>query len=414
MKPVILALALTFGVALSTSALARPHTYVGGDDVVITEDGTVWRGRITQNAPHDHVNLRLADGRVATIPWALVVRVNRPAEATISGPARGPTVHVHIEPVAGLVITLWRSRLDDRGRDRVCHAPCDQDVSTLDDYWISGPSMRASKRLSFRDVAQGGTVSLSVGERARDAGYVGGILLAVLGGITVGVGTLTALYGAAMHSPHAGYFYVEDPIPFYEVGGAVAGVGALLLAGGIALKRSNGETEVTRRVDYARAATWTKRVEPVGPRRPPLVRRVLMRGRRASPSRSKSSRALGAVTAAIAVTYGASVACHGMTADELHCEEAVAWMKSCCPGFAVDGRYCAHEDPQRVEGCSGETLGWVGGQDPALVVSQSDCVRSRSCSELVLAGVCKRAESATPIAYVDGGPPPSGAAEVCP
>lgn len=65
-----------------------------------------------------------------------------------------------------------------------------------------------------------------------------------------------------------------------------------------------------------------------------------------------------------------------MTDDEFHCEEAVAHLADCCPGFEPRGFDCTAGP-----GCS----------SPALLADQARCIQGKSCEMLVAGGTCDRA-----------------------
>jgi hypothetical protein len=78
----------------------------------------------------------------------------------------------------------------------------------------------------------------------------------------------------------------------------------------------------------------------------------------------------------LGVVFGIMLACGSVDEDELVCEDAVAHLSDCCPGL----------DPVRFS-CQGDTA--CGGDGvPSITARAGDCVRSRSCSELITAGVC--------------------------
>jgi hypothetical protein len=84
--------------------------------------------------------------------------------------------------------------------------------------------------------------------------------------------------------------------------------------------------------------------------------------------------------AAIALLF----ACGDMRQDELDCEEAVSHLQDCCPHFDSSKIDCTY-----TSACSTTY--------PAISIPQSACIRSQSCSQLVSAGVCGRAQSAWPV-----------------
>lgn len=87
-------------------------------------------------------------------------------------------------------------------------------------------------------------------------------------------------------------------------------------------------------------------------------------------------------TAAAALLLGA-VVLRCVRRDELHCENAVARLRACCEGFDPGPGYCEY-----AEGC-GVTYPTISEDDAA-------CIVATSCGEIVAAGICDRAASATP------------------
>ena len=73
-----------------------------------------------------------------------------------------------------------------------------------------------------------------------------------------------------------------------------------------------------------------------------------------------------------------------LRSDELHCENAVAQLERCCPGFAVGAEYCVHQD-QCVD-----TFTWDE-RLPAISEADARCIANASCSSLVQRGTCERA-----------------------
>jgi hypothetical protein len=74
---------------------------------------------------------------------------------------------------------------------------------------------------------------------------------------------------------------------------------------------------------------------------------------------------------------GVVLAC-GVRHDEFDCENAVAHLAQCCPGFDASTVQCTFSG-----GCNTSY--------PALDPAQSDCIRGASCETLVAQGVCARA-----------------------
>jgi len=86
-------------------------------------------------------------------------------------------------------------------------------------------------------------------------------------------------------------------------------------------------------------------------------------------------------TIATCVVVLVSLCCGGLNKEELACEEAVAHLEECCPGFQSSRVRCIDED----RGCVS--------QRPDITVEMSRCIRSEECGALVTYGICARAKS---------------------
>jgi hypothetical protein len=69
------------------------------------------------------------------------------------------------------------------------------------------------------------------------------------------------------------------------------------------------------------------------------------------------------------------VADGGLRQDEIDCEEAVAYLQGCCPDFGGATITCVSES-----GCAPS--------QPALSVTDSQCIVARSCAEVIATGLC--------------------------
>lgn len=87
--------------------------------------------------------------------------------------------------------------------------------------------------------------------------------------------------------------------------------------------------------------------------------------------------------------------------DELECEQAVAELEACCPGFVSAAINCEFS-----VGCGTTTY-------PALTLRESQCITGTACSELQSNKVCERAADAGPIVVGEEGGTASRT-EVCP
>lgn len=74
--------------------------------------------------------------------------------------------------------------------------------------------------------------------------------------------------------------------------------------------------------------------------------------------------------------------------DVLRCEDALARLQSCCPGFDPSPIDCHYFHSS--EGCGGGTTD----VRPALSVDESKCIAVTSCEALVTNGICERAQLA--------------------
>lgn len=93
-----------------------------------------------------------------------------------------------------------------------------------------------------------------------------------------------------------------------------------------------------------------------------------------------AGRAPVALAAAILL---AAVALRCVRRDELHCENAVAQLESCCPEFRPDAGYCEY-----AEGC--------GVVYPTISEGDAECIVGLTCGEIVAGGICERAQTAVP------------------
>jgi len=74
--------------------------------------------------------------------------------------------------------------------------------------------------------------------------------------------------------------------------------------------------------------------------------------------------------------------------DVIWCEEAVARLERCCPGFDAMKVECRFYYSYN-EGCQTATTTRI---DPAFTKDESRCIHDTSCDALVAGGVCTRAE----------------------
>src|SRR5262245_41666869 len=85
------------------------------------------------------------------------------------------------------------------------------------------------------------------------------------------------------------------------------------------------------------------------------------------------------VRIALACVALASLSAFGVDKEELDCEQAVAHLVSCCPGF--DARSIVCEQPS---GCGGKA------NHVDLDLGRSECILGASCEDLVASGACEQ------------------------
>ena len=85
----------------------------------------------------------------------------------------------------------------------------------------------------------------------------------------------------------------------------------------------------------------------------------------------------------VALFVGVILAC-GIREDEFACEDAVAHLQSCCPGFTANNIDCTYTEGQACETRS---------VYPEIDATQAACIRSESCASLREFGVCARVEA---------------------
>jgi hypothetical protein len=87
---------------------------------------------------------------------------------------------------------------------------------------------------------------------------------------------------------------------------------------------------------------------------------------------------------------------NNLRADVLYCEDALAYLSSCCPDFHADAVRCHHyDDVYQHNDCGSYSYGHVE-EEPALSLAESQCILAVSCAALPSSGMCARAQAALP------------------
>jgi hypothetical protein len=190
--------------ATATTTLSPTATV----DTVHLRNGGLYRGRVTEIIPGDHVTIIVEGGSPTRIPWAQVERViaaSTPiprAPATSAEPAAaipeaeppmvGPKARVHITTSRSAI--LYRRPAGSGSWTKACASPCDRELPIGDTYRITGNGLPQSKEFHL-DVGSAGFVDLVV-DPPNTGGMVLGGMLAGTGGFTAWIGSLMALVGA--------------------------------------------------------------------------------------------------------------------------------------------------------------------------------------------------------------------------
>ena len=172
-------------------------------DTVHLRTGGMFRGRVTEIVPGDHVTVLLTTGESRRIVWRDVERVIvastaiPPATGTPTAPATapmtGPRARVHMKTPHPAY--LYRRAAGTTDFVTACSSPCDEEMPIGDTYRIGGSGFATTPDFSLA-AAPGGSVELTV-DGPNWAGIVGGGLLTVGGGFTAYIGTILTLSGSA-------------------------------------------------------------------------------------------------------------------------------------------------------------------------------------------------------------------------
>lgn len=224
-------------------------------DTVHLRNGGLYRGRVTEIVPGDHLTIVVVEGETKRVPWAEVDRVivastalpappSPGAPAPVAPTTAGPRARVHI--TSPRTVILYRRPAGSTSWVQACTSPCDQELPIGDTYRVTGNGVSASKELRL-DANPGDTVDLSVDPQSTGGMVLGGILAG--GGATAAyVGALVALVGAAdASSCRAGmYRSCSDGEDTQSAGLITLAVGAAATVGGILIFLSSAKTDISQ------------------------------------------------------------------------------------------------------------------------------------------------------------------------
>lgn len=198
--------------AASGGTVATP-TASATVDAVHLRNGGLYRGRVTEIVPGDHVTVIVDQGETKRVPWAEVDRVivattavpapptsttptrgiPAPATAPLPAPMVGPRARVHITSSKNVI--LYRRPAGSSAWVQACASPCNEELPIGDAYRVTGNGVASSKEFRL-DASPGGAVDVAIDPPSTGGMVLGGFLAG--GGATAAyVGMLAALVGAS-------------------------------------------------------------------------------------------------------------------------------------------------------------------------------------------------------------------------
>lgn len=256
-------------------------------DAVHLRNGGLYRGRVTEIVPGDHVTVLVAPGNeTKRIPWPEVDRVivastavpatpaaSTPAPApAAAAPMVGPRARVHI--TAPKQVILYRKAAGTSTFQQACASPCDLELPINDTYRLAGNGLSQNKEFRLQ-AGPGGFVDIVVDPPSTGGMILGGFVAG--GGATAAyVGLLMALVGQS-EADKACYSYSGTSTSYYSscekdksdgqairnAGLVTMVVGAAVTALGIVVFINSASTDVSQKSGgaapkdaYVRTPTW--------------------------------------------------------------------------------------------------------------------------------------------------------------
>ena len=239
---------------------ALAHPAPSNEDVIITTDGAIFRGHVSELHPGKSATIVLLDGRAKTLAWSEIAKSEGPSFPRTSEPVKEEEEHIDpLQPGPGRVPFAVESvgkqqtislHFDDAIRingwgvsvtARICRTPCTMYLPpgfyTLQSEGAGVVAARTPVQVS----GGGGHVKLkapSSGVRA------GGVALVVVGAAAVLAGGLTMAMAPLMQTTTyslGGTVTTYDGTPLFVGGGATMGAGALMIIpGAIMIAKTKG------------------------------------------------------------------------------------------------------------------------------------------------------------------------------
>lgn len=218
-------------------SIPNPAWPACGDDTVVLHDGGMVRGIIAELIPRSQVTLKLATGKVVTVPWSEVHHIEQggPIGRTCDAGGSGPnTSSGPLDDAGSLTLVVSEPGLVLEEQDgtewrEVCTSPCSPVVPRNGFYRISGSGIQTSS--SFRALGSPGSrVQLRV--KAGHSAVLGlGILSVTVGGLAACIGYVALPLQTSSYRGD-----VHWPLPTMLIGGAGAILGAVLIESNIKTK----------------------------------------------------------------------------------------------------------------------------------------------------------------------------------
>lgn len=256
-------------------------------DTVHLRSGGMFRGRVSEIVPGDHVTVILPSGETRRIPWSDVERVivastavpPAPSSPSAAGPPAmvGPRARVHIK--ASGRVTLYRRAAGTTDLVAACEAPCDEELPLGDTYRVGGSGLTTTHEFTLAG-KPGGSVEITV-DGPSWAGIVGGGLLTLGGGFTAYVGLLLTLAGGAADSSSRSSYSANSAKEVRNVGLGALAVGAVMIGVGLAIVYPSLKTDLTQQAGgaskdaFVRSPTWLTAGPGAETRSTPLMFPVL-------------------------------------------------------------------------------------------------------------------------------------------
>ncbi len=237
-------------------------------DTVQLRSGGMFRGRVTEIVPGDHVTIVLTTGEGRRIVWRDVDRVivasnavpaAAAAATTAPAPMVGPRARVHMKTPHPAF--LYRRAAGTTDFVTACESPCDAEMPIGDTYKIGGSGFSTTPEFKL-EAPPGGSVELTV-DGPNWFGIIGGGLMTITGGVTAYVGAIFAAGGGGCAAANDGYRSSSDEHcdDLRNVGIGALAVGAGMIALGLIIVYPSLKTDFAQQAGggkdaFVRRPTW--------------------------------------------------------------------------------------------------------------------------------------------------------------